>query len=543
MNAIARVVTAVALALLGLIAWSDRGLSQGAGAIAWSPCGARLQCGTVRVPLDYAAPGDRQIEIAVARQVARDPARRIGALLTNPGGPGASGVDFVRGWAAALAPEVQDRFDIVGFDPRGIGRSTPALQCHDQIQQLVAQDPNPATPAAWAEVQRTMRAFADLCAARAGDLLPHLGSLDVVRDMDRIREALDEDRVSYFGYSYGTVLGALYADQFPERLRAVVLDGPVAFGRSADDLALTQAVGFERELERYLEDCRAKRCALAAGNADPRAAIDSLLARSRERPIPAASADRPAGPGETLLAMVSALYGPWSWPALTRAVQQGLDGDGSGLIRLADRYLDRSGNGYPNSFEMNAALNCVDYAYNRDPAHYVALAAEFAREAPHFGPSNATGTLICAYWAAPPKPIGIPRATGAPPLLVVAATHDPATPLAWALDVRRELASAVLLKREGDGHTSYASGNACVDGAVNRYLVGLAVPEDGAVCGTEIAPRAPSEPPSTRSPAGADAPAYAGRGVPFAAVLLVAIGCVVVIVVVVSVRRGGRESL
>ncbi len=516
-----RAIAATVIALLAAFAAAvDGGLAQTPPSLAWAACGGRLQCAAVSVPLDYSLSGGRRIEVALIRQPARDPARRIGVMLTNPGGPGGSGVDFVRAWAGQLGSEIQDRFDIVGFDPRGVGDSTPALDCHDNIQQLAGLDPNPSTPATWAEVQRVTRAFADLCASRASDLLPHLGSLDVVRDMDQIRAALGEQTVTYLGYSYGTVLGALYADRFPDRVRAVVLDGPVDLTRSADDLAATQSLGFEGELTRYLDDCRAAKCALATGGRDPQNAVDTLLTQAGRQPIPSAAADRPAGAGETLLAITAALYSPRSWPGLTRALQQGLNGDGSGLIRIADRYLDRSGSGYANSSEMNAAVNCLDYGGYRDPAHYVALAARLARDAPHFGAASAEANLMCAYWQPTPQPLGVPHAHAAPPILMVAATRDPATPLPWALNLRLQLDTAVLLTREGDGHTSYASGNACIDSVVNAYLVSLALPQDGATCAGGPTPQPPATPlparvqrdvaPSAATPVAAPAPAAPG---------------------------------
>jgi pimeloyl-ACP methyl ester carboxylesterase len=221
--------------------------------LAWTPCGGTFQCARLEVPLDYANPQARSIELALVRQPARDPSRRIGALLINPGGPGGSGVEITRFLAVALAGEVQARFDIVGFDPRGVGGSTPLL-CHDNIQRLGGLEPEPDSADEWAEVIRLTRGFTELCAARGADMLPHLGSVNVARDMDRIREALGDEQISYLGYSYGTVLGALYADRFPTRLRAAVLDGAVDIGQPAEELIGAQAAGFERTFNRFVEN-------------------------------------------------------------------------------------------------------------------------------------------------------------------------------------------------------------------------------------------------------------------------------------------------
>jgi pimeloyl-ACP methyl ester carboxylesterase len=462
--------------------------------LAWAPCGGAFECATLNVPLDYANPDARSIELALVRQPARDPSRRIGALLLNPGGPGASGLDITRALAPWLADEIRQRFDIVGFDPRGVGQSTPLL-CHDDVQRLGGLEPEPDSADEWADVIRVNREFAELCARRGGDLLPHLGSLNVVRDMDRIREALGDEQISYLGYSYGTVLGALYADQFPERLRAAVLDGAVDIGLPAEELMAVQAVGFERVFERFVADCKQRGCALGD---DPAAEVDRVLERSRERPIPAANADRPAGPGEVQLGIVQSLYRPQLWPTLERAIAAARDGDATTLVGLADLYLGRRGGTYDNSYAANAAVNCLDYAFPRDIERYqTTLAAALEQRAPRFGRAFAASAIPCALWPAPPQPIALTNADDTAPLLVIGTTHDPATPFAWALGLRADLPDSLLLTHEGDGHTIYGLGNRCVDSTVNTYLLTLSVPQDGAICGaTDGMPRTPPTPPA-----------------------------------------------
>jgi pimeloyl-ACP methyl ester carboxylesterase len=470
-----------------------------APALEWSDCGGGFECATLAVPLDYAQPAGRAIDIALVRMPARKPEERIGALLSNPGGPGASGINFMRGWTRAVDGDIRDRFDLVSFDPRGVGQSTPLL-CHDDIQKLLALDPEPATDDEWAEVRSALQQFADLCAQRGADLLPHLGSLDVVQDMDRIRAALGEQQITYVGYSYGTVLGALYAEEFPQRVRAMVLDGPVDLSLTPDELNLEQAEGFEQALDHFIEDCRERQCVLAQGGRDPAAAIDELRERAREQPIPSSNADRPAGPGETLTAIVSALYRKEFWPSLANAIEQGLDGDGSWLVQMTDGLWGRHGDDYSNLFEVNTAVNCLDYTYAPDLAHYEELAKQAAAVAPRFGASIGATGLVCSLWPAPSNPVGVPEAADAPPLLVVGTTGDPATPFGWALATRRDLVTSTLLTREGEGHTAYVGGNHCIDGIVNAYLLTLARPEDGAICGTDAEPRAPATPPASAFP-------------------------------------------
>jgi len=491
---LAALVLLVAFALAGAAPAPSRATAQ-APALEWRDCDGSFECATLAVPLDYAQPSGRQIELALVRAPAREPQERIGTLLANPGGPGASAIDFLRAWSRILDRDIRDRFDLVAFDPRGVGESTPLL-CHDDIQRLIGLDPDPATDDEWAEVSRVLQQFADLCAQRGGDLLPHLGSLDVVQDMDRVRAALGEDQITYVGYSYGTVLGALYAEEFPDRVRAMVLDGPVDLSLSPDELNIQQALGFERAFGHFLEDCRERECVLAEDGRDPAAAIDELTARVRERPVPSSGADRPAGPGETMTAIVSALYRKAFWPSLANAVEHGLEGDGTWLVQMADGLWDRHGDEYGNLFEMNAAVNCLDYTYAPDLAHYQALARRAAAQAPRFGAAIAATGLVCSLWPAPPHPVGVPDAALAPPLLVVGTTGDPATPFEWALATRRQLPTSVLLTHEGEGHTAYASGNHCIDEVVDTYLLTLALPQDGAICGLEADPRAPATPPA-----------------------------------------------
>ena len=462
------------------------------GLLAWAGCGGPYECATLRVPLNHADPAGRQVELAVMRRPALDPAQRIGSLVLNPGGPGGSGIDIARAFAFALPAEVQQRFDIVGFDPRGVGKSSPLL-CHDDIQRLAAIEPAPRSADEWSALQRGAQQFAGLCAQRADGVLPFLGSLDVVRDMDRLRIALGEERLTYLGYSYGTLLGALYADQFPTRVRAMVLDGPIDTRMGADELALAQASGFERAFARFLEDCRTRPC-LFARRGDPAAVVDELMRLVRAKPIAAKSADRPAGRGETFLAMIAGMYRPASWRTLDRAIDNALDGDASVIVNLADGLLGRRGATYDNSSEMNSAVNCLDYTFARDPAHYQALAATAELRAPRFGRAFAASGLGCAYWSSPPQPLPRIRGAGAPPLLIIATTNDPATPFEWGLALRTQLQSSVLLTYEGDGHTAYASGNRCVNDVATRYLVRLDTPADGAICGTDPEPRMAAQP-------------------------------------------------
>ncbi|HEY7270539.1 MAG TPA: alpha/beta fold hydrolase, partial [Dehalococcoidia bacterium] len=247
----------VVLALAGFILYSGTARAAAEG-LDWHACGV-FQCATLTVPLDYDHPEGRQIDLSVVRQPARDQSQRIGSLFVNPGGPGGSAVDFLRAWAPTLAPDIRDRFDVITFDPRGVGESTP-LECHDNIQQLAALPPAPGSDAEWQEIADADKSFADLCAERAGGTLPYLGTVNVARDIDRLREALGEDKISYFGYSYGTEMGQVYAGLFPQRVRAMVLDGAVDLALSGDQVDFEQAMAFEKAYDHFLQDCESRSC-------------------------------------------------------------------------------------------------------------------------------------------------------------------------------------------------------------------------------------------------------------------------------------------
>lgn len=474
-------------------------------AISWKSCGnSGFQCATIAVPIDYSNPAAGNINLAMMRLPARDQSQRIGSLLANPGGPGGSALDFLQGWAPLLSSDIRNRFDLVAFDPRGVGQSTPII-CHDSLQQFVAADPSPDNAQEWTQTEQVSQKFADDCEAKYPNILPFLGTKNVARDMETIRQALGEDKLTYVGYSYGTAIGEVYADMYPTHVRAFVLDGAIDLSQSFEAQNETQAVGFERAYQSYLTNCRNTHCALTA-DGDPGAAVDKLLAQVETKPIPS-HADRPAGPGETLLGIIAAMYSQSEWGSLTDALTEAIAGNGTGMVNLADQYLERNPNGsYPNLIEANAAVNFDDETCPKDPAAYMAMATEFAKASPHFGESSASAGLLCAYWPTTPDPLTAPKAAGAPPIIVVDTTNDPATPYEWGLAVSKQLESGHLIIHRGEGHTIYAQGDSCVDSAVNAYLVNLTVPPAGLTCGNG------PPPPEDASPAAGSPTATPGTG-------------------------------
>jgi pimeloyl-ACP methyl ester carboxylesterase len=464
----------------------------GAGALPPPPTPERLQfrrcesyeCAQLKVPLDYADPSGEQISLSVQRRAASG-GQRIGSLLINPGGPGGSAIEFLPGFAQGVSSAISQRFDIVAFDPRGVGESTP-LDCHSTIQKLAATDPSPDSEDEWTRADAAAKTFADECGQKHSKLLPHLGTPNVARDMDQLRAALGDEKLTYVGFSYGTAIGATYAELFPQRVRALVLDGALDMSLGALDISLEQALGFDKALQSYFAWC-----GRAGGNCDwtngsaPAEAFKALSAKVDAQPLMASGGDRPLGPGEFLFGVIAPLYsGEDGYRALSTALGNAARGDGGSLLSFTDNYLNRQPDGsYGNIQEANAAVNCVD----SPGPDYMALRAEearFAMTSQTFGLATLTGLLVCAHWPVqtPPR-MSVPRAAGAAPILIVGTTGDPATPYAWAEALASELESGVLLTYEGEGHTAYLRSVPCIDDAVDAYLIDGKVPDAGKRCG------------------------------------------------------------
>ena len=446
--------------------------------ISWQECDS-FECAEFAVPLDYGDPGGGELTLSLVRLPAGDADERIGPLFLNPGGPGGSAIEFLRQVAFAIPAEVKQRFDLVAFDPRGVGESSPIL-CHDDVQRLLSLDPDPQTDEEWQAIVNTVQEFADLCAERAGEALPFYGTVNVARDMDRIREGLGEDQISYLGFSYGTSIGQVYADLFPGGVRAMVLDGALDASLTADQRNLEQILGFEAALGRFMDYCRETACF----DVDPLEAIETVIERSGEAPIPAPGVDRPLGQGDAVWGLIGSLYARFQWAGLANAIEEALEGDGSRMVRIVDLLWGRNADGsYDNFFEGNVAVNCLDQAVERDPDHHRMLSQQFAEQAPILGAWGGYLNITCALWPAEPSPPAVPKATGAPPILVIGNTGDPATPYKWAVALSQQLESGVLLTNDAEGHTAYLQFNDCVDSIVHAYLLELEAPEEGASCG------------------------------------------------------------
>ena len=473
----------------------------------WQPCDDGFECARLLVPFDYARPSWRRFSLPVIKLPAAEESRRIGALVVNPGGPGGSGVQYALGARSEFPSAVLARFDIVGFDPRGVAASEPALTCMTgpQLDAYLATDDMPAGAAQLAEVVTQSKLYAARCAQNSAALLPYVGTQNAARDMDVLRAALGEPRLTYLGKSYGTYLGTWYAQLFPHRVRALVLDGAVDPDTPSLQDDITQAQGFQVALRSFAAWCLTTAgCPLradssgsssggtgGAGPGDAARSVDAALARLQGLIVRANSAplgnqldDGQVADGAMLLNGVAfALYSKSFWPDLKTGLAGAFAGNGTVLVELANLLVERNPNGtYTNLADADTSISCLDRPWPRSLAAWQAAASAASRAAPLFGAPIVWGSLPCAYWPVPAYPLPRIRAAGAPPILVVGTLRDPATPYRWAQALAGDLSSGVLLGWDGDGHTAYGEGSACVDTIVTDYLIDLSVPRSGLVC-------------------------------------------------------------
>jgi pimeloyl-ACP methyl ester carboxylesterase len=459
----------------------------------WQPCDGGFQCAQLVVPFDYARPNGPRFTLPVIKLPASDPSQRIGALVINPGGPGGSGVQYALGARLEFPAAILARFDIVGFDPRGVGGSQPALNCltGPQLDTFLATDDEPSDPAQLAHVIAESKQFAALCERNSAALLPYVGTANAARDMDVLRSALGASQLTYLGKSYGTYLGAWYAQLFPHRVRALVLDGAVDPQASSLQATIAQAEGFQGAFESFAAWCLASPgCPLGpaggptGGVAGATAKVEGLIARANSVPLANRLGDGQVADGAMLLTGVAdALYSRSFWPALRTALASAFTGDGTDLVSLANQLYGRNPNGtYSSLANSVTAIDCLDKPWPRSLAPWQSAASTAAKAAPMFGAALVWGSLTCAYWPVPSYPLPQIRAAGAPPILVVGTLRDPATPYRWAQALAGDLSSGVLLGWNGDGHTAYGEGSACVDTIVNDYLINLTVPRSGTIC-------------------------------------------------------------
>jgi pimeloyl-ACP methyl ester carboxylesterase len=486
--------------------------------LAWADCGqteeavaAGVQCAVAELPMDYDDPGGEQVHIAVAKVPAADQAHRIGSLFFNFGGPGGTSVDFLQFAGAGFLAALNERFDLVGFDPRGVGQSTPAIDCRaNQETQGIYSEPfvTPLDIDVDAYVAKA-QSYVDACLANNGEILAHVSTANVARDMDALRGAVGDERLTYLGFSYGTFLGATYAALFPDRYRALVLDGPIDADQYINDpfsSIAEQTAWFEIALHRFTEACAVDQTACSGfGGTDPLMAYDHLVGAADVTPIPAEGYTpdpRPVTGDDIRGATLALLYAKQAWGLLGQALAEASAGDGSLIRELVDEafYVRLDDGTYDPSLDRYFTIGATEQHYPvGDLAPYLDRGAESWASFPHFWLNSGYAEISYGLWPAHDEdayggPWALPP--GAPTPLVIATTYDPATPYPGAVRLVAELGNARLLTMDGDGHTAYGGNSTCIDSATEAYLIDETLPPEGTVCPQDVPFTAPEPVPA-----------------------------------------------
>ena len=456
--------------------------------LTWKNCGKSQQCATAIAPMDWDHPS-KATDISLALTRASATGTRLGSLFVNPGGPGASGYDLVHDdLDYAASKTLQTSYDVIGWDPRGVGRSTP-VTCYDdkKLDEFIyGVATNPVNSPAWVtEVTEQSKDFAASCLKNTGPALQFVDTQSTVHDLDMLRAAVGDTRLNYLGYSYGSDIGMYYTDRFPKKVGHVVLDGSTDSTLSTFAISLTQSTGFEQALKAYLADCPStKNCPFPGSVDDSLAKISALDDRLATTPI-----DAPDGRAldQNLLdtAINSGLYDKSSWPYLSDMFSEIRKGTTNTAFLLADSYNGRNADGTykDNSLEAFIAIGCLDYPTETDPTVLASENAQLVQAAPTLTRPSVIGDVTCENWpfrnrVAPPVVTG----AGAAPILILSSTGDPATPYQWGVALSKQLESAHLVTRHGEGHTAYNRRIPCIDNTVDRYFVSGTVPKKDPDC-------------------------------------------------------------
>jgi pimeloyl-ACP methyl ester carboxylesterase len=509
-----RTLFATSLALFAIGMGAPGAVAQ---ALEWKACGdVGAQCATMTVPRDYAKPKGRTLDIAVTRVKATEPQKRIGSLFFNFGGPGAPAATYVERLGAELFGTLSDRFDIVGVDPRGTGDSEGAIDCGVDQEHEGVYSQRFTTPLNL-DVNRliaTDQRYIQRCLQRNdADVLPYVTTANTARDIDRVRAALGEDKLSYLGFSYGTFLGATYASLFPHRYRALVLDGALDadeyINRPLENLR-EQTSGIERALGRFLAACAGDQVACSGfGGSDPWRAFDALIEQADRQPLPTAQGRRLDG-DDIRAGSVQAMYAKSAWGELGRALAQAANGDGTLMRAITDGFYGRNADAsYDPLLDRYYAIGALEQRYPRSVDVYLDAGAHSWRLFDHAYWNHGYTELAWGLWPVNPRGVfrGPFRAAGhGPAALVIGTTYDPATPYRGSVALTRDLGNARLLTLTGDGHTAYGGNSPCIDAAVDAYLEDAIVPAEGTTCVQDVPFEAPAPPARTLAPQAGDLP-------------------------------------
>jgi pimeloyl-ACP methyl ester carboxylesterase len=446
---------------------------------------ARLSfdCATITVPLDYGHPQGDTIRLELIRIHDSANTAHTGSLIVNPGGPGGSGLELALGLAGQMADTVLSHFDLIGFDPRGVGASSP-IECLSDAEKdaLNAAAPDVRTAAGFAEAKRVAKSVAQKCSAKYGANLADYNTVQTAKDMDQVRQAVGDKQMNYLGFSYGTELGAQYAHLFPQTVRVAVLDGAV--DPLTDDITsfADQLKGFEGAFDQFAAWCRQHSPCSQLGN--PRQAVRAVADAATSSPIrsSAAGETRKATSSIVDTGVLSALYSQSRWKDLGQALLDARGGDAKGIFTLADEYNQRFNGHYTNISDANTTINCNDSKPGPSDATIRATTSSWAKRFPIFGLWSAASLFSCQVWQPDRTVPPLPTAPTPQKILVIGNLHDPATPYQGAKDLARTLGNSELLTWDGEGHTSYLQGSTCVDNYVNAYLVAGTLPPAGTTC-------------------------------------------------------------
>jgi pimeloyl-ACP methyl ester carboxylesterase len=465
--------------------------------VAWEPCrfqsGAETrlpsgtECGAIAVPVDYSKPASGLTDIAMIKFPATGD--KIGSLVINPGGPGESGIEAAVNQVGALPPQIRQHFDLVGFDPRGVGSSSPALWCNSDADndRLRAEPQEAYTPEGVAHINKETKEFVQRCVDKMGkEFLANIGTASVVKDLDAIRAALGDDKLTYLGYSYGTRIGSAYAEQFPQNVRAMILDGAVDPNADPVEEDIKQAKAFQDAFDDFAADC-AKDSACPLGT-DPAKAVDVFLSMVQPLGTKSGPTKDPRGLSysDAIVGTIMALYSPSLWNHLSDGLSELKQGRGDTMLALADMYMRRDSKGhYTNATDVRASVSCVDQPPLTDPAKVVDEDRRMREVAPFMSYGSFTGLApmpTCSFWPVPPtsEPHSI-SAQDLPPTLVVSTTGDPATPYQAGVELSKELKGG-LLTYQGTQHTVVFQGESCVDDYAAAYLLQGTIPPPDAKC-------------------------------------------------------------
>ena len=458
----------------------------------WSSCYDYFDCTELRVPIDYEDLSVGTFRISVLRAAARDQDNRLGSIVVNPGGPGGSGVDYAYNADYIFSPDITDVYDIVGFDPRGVAQSEPiACFTPEEIDENMASDSKPDNDAEIAATLEDSEAFAKKCLENT-DNLEHFTTSETARDMDILRAALGEKKLNYVGKSYGTYLGTLYADIFPNNVGRFVLDGAVDPNIPMKDQNLAQAIGFDGALKAFVKDCATQSdCPFTGTPAQSQATIIATLQAAATTPLPQRNPNdgdnRVITESIVFVGMASSLYDDVDgWPKLRQAFTESAENYGDTFLQLADEYSGRNPDGtfMSNDFDSGAVIDCLDWQERRTVDQYKADAKEFAAKAPIFGPYIAFAGVHCQFLPQPstqraPNTLTEIKTT---PIIVIGTIRDPATPYAWSVSLAKIFTGSRLISLDGDGHTGHGRGSACVDDAVDAFLLKGTLPSANLSC-------------------------------------------------------------